>query len=87
MIKGFWVQFLQKSKLELKLNMTVVRENPVLPLGHQPFSQSLEAKVIVFVANGLEFQQPSLRRKSTLGHKNLLVCGPLKGLRVTVATV
>ncbi len=31
-IEGFWVQFLQKSKLELKLNMTVVRENPVLPL-------------------------------------------------------
>jgi hypothetical protein len=31
MIEGFWVQFLQKSKLELKLNITVVRENPVLP--------------------------------------------------------
>jgi hypothetical protein len=38
MIKGFWVQFLQKSKLELKLNMTVVRENPVLPLGTNPFN-------------------------------------------------
>ncbi len=42
-IEGFWVQFLQKSKLELKLNMTVVRENPVLPLGTNPFAQgSLE---------------------------------------------
>ena len=37
MIKGFWVQFLQMSKLEFKLNMTVVRENPVLPLGTNPF--------------------------------------------------
>ena len=38
MIKGFWVQFLQMSKLEFKLNMTVVRENPVLPLGTNPFN-------------------------------------------------
>jgi hypothetical protein len=43
MIEGFWVQFLQKSKLKkLTHSLTVLRENPVVPtgsdwLGHQPF--------------------------------------------------
>ena len=30
MIEGFWVQFLQKSKLKIN---DILRENPVLPVG------------------------------------------------------